>query len=96
MSAIPRLTRQEELALARRMASGDPQARTQLIEGYLYVAASRIRRLPRAFQTLGMVLYCVHYTARAVDSFNFLQEEEPFLHRLSWYLRNAVAAYIVR
>ena len=95
-SAIPRLTREEEKELARRMAAGDAEARTRLIEGYLPVAAARIRRLPRKFQTLGMVLYCVHYTARAVDSFDFSQDQEPFIHRLSWSLRNAVAAYIVR
>ena len=96
VSAIPRLSRDEEIELARRMAAGDAEARTRLIEGYLPVAAARIRRLPRRFQTLGMVLYCVHYTARAVDSFDFFQDSEPFVHRLNWRLRNAVAAYIVR
>ena len=88
VSAIPRL--------ARCMMDGNPRAHTRLIECCLYVAAARIRHLPRELQTLGMVLYCVHCNARAVDSFDFFQNGEPFLHRLSCYLRNAVAAYIAR
>ena len=96
VSSFRKMTRDEELECARRMQSGDPAARKQLIESYLPMVAAHITRLPKHMQSLGLVLYCVHATEKAVDSFNFLQDSETFAHRLSWHLRNATAAYLVK
>lgn len=90
------LNRQEEIECAKRMLAGDPSARSQIIESYLPMVAAHIKRMPAHMQCLGLVLYCVKATEKAVDSFNFLQSSETFTHRLSWYLRNATASYIVR
>ncbi|MCF2681828.1 hypothetical protein [Faecalicatena contorta] len=47
-------------------------------------------------QSLGLVLYCLQALEKAVDHFDFLQDSEPFSHRLNWYIRQAVTSYIVR
>lgn len=96
VSSLRKMTREEERECARRMQSGDQSAREQLIQSYLPLVAAHIKRQPEHLQCLGLVIYCVHATAKAVDSFNFLQDSETFTHRLSWYLRNAVAAYHVK
>ena len=47
-------------------------------------------------QNLGLVLYCMQALEKAADSFDFLQDSEPFLHRLNRYLRQATVDYIVK
>lgn len=88
------LTRPEEIEYAKRMAQGDADARERIIESYLPMTASHVKRAKPEMQTLSMALYCVNALEKAVDSFNFLQESETFAHRLSWYLRNAAVKYI--
>jgi DNA-directed RNA polymerase sigma subunit (sigma70/sigma32) len=89
-----RISREEEIEIANSWKSGNEEARTRLIEGYLFAVAGHIRKMPEQFQTLGLVYYCMQALEKAVDSFNFLQESETFLHRLSWYLRQASTRYI--
>ena len=96
VSHISALSRQEEIECAKRMKDGDMDARAQLIQSYLPVIAGQIKHQKSHMQTLGLALYCVHALEKAVDSFDFLQESESFLHRLSWYMRQAVTEYIVR
>lgn len=90
------LTRQEELDCAKQMVNGDILARERLIQGYLPVVARYIKRIRPDIQTFGLVLYCVHALEQAVDSFDFLQNSEPFSHRLNWWLRQATTKYAVR
>ena len=90
------LTRQEEMACAQKMKNGDSAAREKLIQSYLPAVAGHIRRAKPHMQNLGLVLYCVQALEKAVDAFDFLQESEPFSHRLGWYLRQATAEYIVK
>lgn len=90
------LTRQEEKECAEKMKNGDRLAREKLIQSYLPVVAGYIRRPRPCVQTLGLVLYCVQALEKAVDSFDFLQDSEPFSHRLNWWLRQATTEYIVR
>lgn len=90
------LTRQEETECAKQMKDGDRLAREKLIHGYLPMVAKRVRRAPAHVQTLGLVLYYVQALEKAVDSFDFLQDSEPFSHRLNWWLRQAATEYIVR
>lgn len=90
------LSRQEEVECALRMKNGDAAAREELIQSYIPMTAAHIRSTKSHMQTLGLVLYCMQYLEKCVDSFDFLQDSEPFSHRLSWYLRQAVVRYIVR
>ena len=90
------LTRQEEIECAKQMKSGDMDARERLIQSYLPMVAGHVRGAKSHLQTLGMILYCVQALERAVDSFDFIQDSEPFSHRLSWWLRQAVTKYIAR
>ena len=91
-----RLTREEEIECAREMQNGSKAARDRLVQSYIPMVAGHIKRTKPHLQRLGLVLYCVHALEKAVDSFDFLQEHEPFSHRLSWYLRQAVVKYMVR
>lgn len=91
-----RLTRQEEIECAKAMNAGDTAARERLIQSYIPMVAGHIKHMKPHLQTLGLVLYCMQALEKAVDSFDFLQDSEPFSHRLSWWLRQAVANYIVR
>lgn len=91
-----RLSRTEEIECARWMKGGDLKARERLIESYLPFVAGYIRHTEKSMQTFGLALYCVDALEKAVDSFNFLQEGETFVHRLSWHLRQAMTQYIVR
>lgn len=90
------LSRQQEIECAKQMKNGDALAREKLIQSYLPMVAEHIKHTQPHMQTLGLVLYCVHALEKAVDSFDFLQDSEPFSHRLNWWLRHAVIEYIVR
>ena len=91
---IPRLSREEEKQLARRMAEGDTAAREALVRGYLYMAAAHIHRAPESIKTLRTVYACVDAVQKGVDRFHFLQEGESFAHHLSWRLRQCITACI--
>ena len=95
-SAYARLTRQEEIECAKKMKNGDIVARERLIQSYIPMVAGHIKHMKPHLQTLGLVLYCMQALEKAVYSFDFLQDSEPFSRRLSWWLRQAVANYIVR
>ena len=90
------MTRQAEVVCAKKMKDGDTEARERLIESYIPMVASHIKRMKQEQQTLGLALYCMQALEKAVDSFDFLQESETFTHRLSWWLRQATVDYIVR
>lgn len=94
VSAIRPLSRKEELDCALRMAGGDGEARSRLIEGYLPQAAGSIRSLPERYRTLEAVMRCCAAVEKAVDRFDFLQDGERFSHRLSWWLRQTVTGYM--
>lgn len=89
-----RLDRAAEREAALRMQAGDLSARSALIESYLPVAAGYVRHSKTP--CLGLAVYCVQALESAVDSFNFLQDSETFLHRLNWHLRQAGVRYLVR
>lgn len=95
-SLCNRLTRQEEIECAQRMKKGDMAAREQLIQSYIPMVSGYIKRAKPHLQQLGLVMYCMQALEKAVDSFDFMQDGEPFIHRLSWALRQAVVSYIVK
>lgn len=83
------LTREEERCLAEEMTQ-NTAAREQLIQSYLPMVASHIRRAPQELQTLNTVYTCVDTLEKGVDSFNFLQDSESFTHHLSLRLRQCI------
>lgn len=93
--AVPRLSRAEEKALAQRMINGDQAARQALIRGYLPIAASAVRRAPQKLRTLRTAYACVAALEKGVDSFNFLQDGETFVHHLGWRLRQCITRCLV-
>lgn len=88
--AMPRLTREEEKALARLRADGDEQAAQRLRESGLPLVASLIRRQPLSLQNLHTVYACIRCAEACADGFNFLQDGETFIHRLSLRLRQCL------
>ena len=90
------LTREEEIACALQMKNGEEDAHRRIVESYTPMVARHIKYLKPNMQTLGMAVYCMHALEKAVDSFDFTQDGEPFSHRLNGYLRRASARYIVR
>lgn len=90
------LTRQEEIECAKQMKNGDNLAREKLIQSYLPMVAEHIKRIQPHAQSFYLVLSCVQALEKAVDSFDFLQDSEPFSHRLNWWLRQAVVKFSVR
>ena len=94
VSSFSKMSRQEEKECALQMKEGSTAAREKLIQSYLPMVAAHIRRRPAYMQNLGFVLYCQQALEKAVDSFNFLQDSETFVHRLSWHLRQTDTKYI--
>lgn len=94
VSSFSTMSRQEEIECAKQMKSGDAAARERLIQSYMPMVASHIKHT--RMQSLGLVLYCLQALEKAVDTFNFFQDGEPFSHRLSWCLRQATVSYIVK
>jgi len=92
--AAVRLSREDEVAFALLMSSGDIVAREKIINSYLGVVAARIKRLPTNMQTLDVVYRCKSALEQVVDTFDFTQSSEPFIHRLSLALRQAIAEHI--
>ena len=90
----PRLSREQEKALACQKNEGDASARQALINGYLPFVAANIKRSPKEIQTLNTVYRCVDALEKGVDSFNFLQEGETFAHHLSRRLRQCITRCI--
>ena len=94
-SGIPRLSREAEKDLAQRMISGDWNAREMLVRSQLPIVAAYIRRAPQKIRTLRTVYACIAATEKSVDSFNFLQDSETFVHHLSWRLRQCITRCLV-
>ena len=93
-NACVRLSREEEIACAKQMKNGDAEARRKLIESYLPFLAGNIQRLPEKRQTITLALRSEQMLEKLVDSFDFLQESETFIHRLSWGMKQVVTKYI--
>ena len=91
----PRITREEEKECARLMHEGDAASRERIIANYLPMAASYVRRAAAEYRTLGLVYACLQALEKAVDSFDFQQDGETFVHRLSWVFRQTVFHYMV-
>ena len=70
------------------------RARERIIESYLVIVAARIKRLPKNMQSLDLIYNCIQTLGCAVDQFNFLQEAEPFAHRLCLIVQREITRQI--
>lgn len=89
-----RLSKEAEIACAAQARAGSAWAREQLIESYLFAVASCLRRLGEDMQTMELLYRLLAVLEREVDAFDFAQDGETFMHRLSLRLRQAVTAYV--
>lgn len=89
-----RLSREDEKAYALKMRDGDAEARNKIIGCYLPLAASYIKRLPKELQTLEAVYAFIDSLEKGVDSFNFFQSGETFIHHLSFRFRQCTTRLI--
>ena len=90
----PRLSRDEEIQLALQMKNGDTEARQRIIHSHYPLVASYIRRMPKDLQTLKVLYRFLQSLEAGVDSFNFQQDGEAFLHHLSWRMRQCLTRCI--
>ncbi|MBQ8447673.1 MAG: hypothetical protein IJX27_01925 [Clostridia bacterium] len=93
-AACEKLTREREKEYARLMREGDADAREKIIKSYLPTVAAFIKRLGPEMQKLELIYRLLAALEKNVDGFDFLQESEPFSHRLAFALRQAVTRYI--
>lgn len=93
--SVTRLSIADEKDLALKMKDGDAEARQAILNSYLPVVASYIRRSPKELQTLETIYSCVRSLEKGVDGFNFLQDSETFTHHLSWRLRQCITRCLV-
>ena len=89
-----RLTREQEKSLYLKMRAGDGEARVLLLKSYLPFIASFIKRSPESIRTLDTVYRCIAALERCADGFDFSQDSESFVHRLSFYLRSCIVGAI--
>lgn len=87
------VTRENELRYAAQMKQGNTEAREMLLHSFLPYLAACLKRFSPEDVTLELVYRYQQALEQAVDSFDFLQNSEPFSHRLNWYLKNAATKY---
>ena len=89
-----RLTHDEEKQLALQMKGGDAEARQKLIHSYYPLLASYVKRMPKELQTLKAVYSFLQSLEAGIDNFHFQQDSEPFIHHLSWRMRQCITRCI--
>ena len=94
VSGIEKLNPEKSAELYLAMKAGNSSAREALIDGHLYLVKGHISRMKPEMRTLRHVMECVSALNNAVDSFDFTTKSETFIHRLSFYLKNATTKYI--
>lgn len=95
VQSTTRLSRNDEKNYALKMKEGDAEARQAIVNSYLPMMASYIRRSPKELQTLETIYSCVRSLEKGIDGFNFLQDSETFSHHLSWRLRQCITRCLV-
>lgn len=91
-----RISREEEKMYARKMLQGDAEARKNIVYGYYYFVASKVKRCPLEFQTLHVVYQCIDVLEKEVDKFDFMQDNYTFIHHLSKAIRQRMIRCLVK
>lgn len=95
-SKIQRLTRDQEKELYLLMKGGDMSAREKIVESYLIIVASRIKRLSKEMHSLDLIYSCLNALESQVDKFNFLSDGETFTHRLALVIQKETTNYLAK
>ena len=94
---IKRLSREEEIELAKRMREGDQNAKKVLTDSYLPVLAAYIKRYANT-PSLDLVYKGIEVLETSVEAFDFLYESPSpnltFAYFLSDRVRKTVTRYI--
>ena len=90
-----RLSREEEKIYATKMMQGDSESKEIIIRAYYHLVASWIKRSPKDIQTLNAVYQCLNTLEKAVERFNFLQDNYTFTNHLSNLLRQSITRCLV-
>ncbi|MBQ2711957.1 MAG: hypothetical protein IJF71_01120 [Clostridia bacterium] len=93
-AAKNRLTDAQIQELGAKKQAGDRAARDALVEGCLFVAAARLRRVQKELHTLRAVYLLRSETEAAVDAYRFTEEQGRFVHRLSLRLGKVLTRLI--
>jgi len=94
VNAAPRLTPEEEKSLAYCILDGDDSAQQTLLQSYIPLVASFVRRAPTEIRTLHTVYACIDAVKKGMEHFNFLQSNRPFAHYVNWHLRQCITRCI--
>ena len=93
-AACERMTRESEKVYALAAKNGDAAALEKIIASYLPVAGAFFKRQSPEMQTLELAYRLCAALEKEVSEFNFLQESESFMHRLSFSMRQTITRYI--
>lgn len=89
-----RPSRDLEKEYAIQARAGNQEAKDRLVEGYMPIIASYVKRLGKEMQSLELIYRMVNMLEREVEAFDFLQDGEAFTHRLSLRCKKIVTEYI--
>ena len=91
-----RLSREQEKELYSLMKSGDTTARDKMLESYLFIVASRIKRLSNDMHSLDLIYSCLEELEKEVDKFDFSNDGETFTHRLTLIIQKEITNHIAK
>ena len=95
-SNIERISRQQEKELYSLIKAGDTTARDKMVESYLFIVASRIKRLPNDIHSIDLIYSCVDKLEKEVDKFDFSNDGETFTHRLTLIIQKEITNHIAK
>ena len=90
---IKRLSREEEKKYGKKMQNGDEEAKRMLINSYLPVVASIIKRYTSNEPSLEVIYRAINTLEEIITKYDF-QQDNLFMNALSLSLRQIMTRYI--
>lgn len=90
---IKRLSREEEKEYGKKMQNGDEEAKRMLINSYLPVVASIIKRYTSNEPSLEVIYRAINTLEEMITKYDF-QQDNLFMNALSLSLRQIMTRYI--
>ncbi len=89
-----RLPREEELACAKLIKEGEPEAKNKIVCSYLPTVAAFVRKTQKNYRGLELIYRLLGALEKEIDNFDFSQKSETFAHRLTFVMRKTLTEYI--